>query len=164
MEEMGVRTKVKRSKIPLVHSQARRRITRVTVPTTDNIDPFPAYLPTRSSFHPQILISASLHSNIHLSVVFAFAARFLILGNQGFPKPVTAVQPFVAGRPVMPMPPHPPLATSINRLYHRLYSQGFQSSVGLFPCAIKQSFTRLKIVATVGVAALVPARGHKPPF
>jgi len=89
MEEMGVRTKVKRSKIPLVHSQARRRITRVTVPTTDNIDPFPAYIPARSSFRPQIPLSASLPSTIELSVDLAFAAKSPILGNQGLPEPIT---------------------------------------------------------------------------
>jgi hypothetical protein len=88
MEEIGVRTKVKRSKIPLVHSQAQRRITRVVVPTIDDIDPSPAYLPTRSSIHPQILIFASLPSKIELFVDLAFAAKSLIVEKRAHPSKV----------------------------------------------------------------------------
>jgi hypothetical protein len=92
------------------------------------------------------------------------AANSLILGNHGVPNPLTASQPSFAGNPVVPQPIADPFTTSINPLYPTLYNQGFRNPMGGFPFAIRSSFTKLKIEATVGVLALVPSRGIRLPF
>lgn len=72
----------------------------------------------------------------------------------GVPKPVTASQPVVAGKPVVLQPSAEPLITSVNAFEPTEYSQGFMKPMTGFPAAIMASFTSAMTEAAVGVAAL----------
>jgi hypothetical protein len=72
----------------------------------------------------------------------------------GVPKPETASQPVLAGKPVVLQPRAEPLTISVNAAEPTEYSHGFRKPRTGFPAASKASLTSEMMEDAVGAAAL----------
>ena len=77
--------------------------------------------------------------------------------KSGVPRPVTGSQPDLAGKPFVLQPGFEPEVMSLSADAPVEYRKGLRNPSGLRPAAMRRSLSRAMMLASVGLAQLVPS-------